>query len=67
MVKAISWRIWATTTTALVAFVATGDWRLSLSIGGLEAVAKIGLFVAHERIWTRIQTREVKHVDHVAH
>lgn len=54
--KAISWRLVATCTTAAIAFAATSDMTLSLSIGGSEAILKIFLFMIHERAWARLQT-----------
>jgi adenylylsulfate kinase len=39
----------------LLVFVFTRKLAMSLAVGGLEFVSKIGLFWLHERAWTRIQ------------
>ncbi|MCL4866374.1 MAG: adenylyl-sulfate kinase [Gemmatimonadales bacterium] len=51
--KAISWRIMGTVATALLVFVFTRRLTLSLAVGALEFVSKIGLFWLHERAWDR--------------
>lgn len=56
-IKAISWRIVATLTTALIAYLVTGDLGVSISIGGAEALVKIGLFMLHEQAWLRLKTK----------
>lgn len=52
--KAISWRLWGTVATAGLVYLFTGRFVLSLAVGGLEFLGKIGLFWLHERLWTRI-------------
>jgi adenylylsulfate kinase len=52
--KAISWRFFGTIATAILVYVFTRNWSLSLAIGGVEFVAKIGLFWLHERLWDRV-------------
>lgn len=53
--KAVSWRILATLVTTSLVWAFTHQLALAASIGGLEAIAKILLFYAHERAWGRIQ------------
>lgn len=50
--KTITWRILATTTTFLIAWALTGDLTAGAAIGGIEAVAKMGLYYWHERAWS---------------
>lgn len=52
--KAISWRILGTIATSAIVFAFTRRWALSLFVGGLEFVLKIGLFWVHERVWDRL-------------
>ena len=52
--KTITWRITASLTTFLIAWVLTGDILVGASIGSIEAIAKIFLYYFHERIWTNI-------------
>ena len=54
MTKTITWRITASLTTFLIAWVLTGDILVGASIGSVEAIAKIFLYYFHERIWTNI-------------
>ncbi|PLY00751.1 MAG: adenylyl-sulfate kinase [Desulfuromonas sp.] len=55
ILKAISWRTWATITTAIIVFIFTGEFALALTVGLLEVVAKMGLYFMHERLWQRIR------------
>ena len=54
MTKTITWRITASLTTFLIAWILTGDILVGASIGSIEAIAKIFLYYFHERIWTNI-------------
>ena len=54
MAKTITWRITASLTTFLIAWILTGDILVGVSIGSIEAIAKIFLYYFHERIWTNI-------------
>ena len=54
ILKAISWRTWATITTAVIVFIFTGQFALALTIGFLEVFAKMGLYFFHERLWQKI-------------
>ena len=53
--KTISWRILATLATATLVFGLLGELILAISIGSLDAVVKLILYYAHERIWARIK------------
>ena len=54
IVKAVSYRILGSTTTALIFYVLTGKPSLSLGAGALDMVLKIGAYFIHERIWNHI-------------
>jgi adenylylsulfate kinase len=54
IVKAVSYRILGSTTTALIFYVLTGKASLSLGAGVLDMVLKIGVYFVHERIWNHI-------------
>ena len=54
VVKALSWRIIATLTTAALVFVVTGRFDLAITVGVFEAVAKMVLYFAHERLWNKL-------------
>lgn len=53
--KAISWRTWATITTAVIVFIFTGEFALAITVGFLEVFAKMGLYFIHERLWQKIR------------
>src|SRR5207237_9869029 len=48
-------RVLGTLATSAIVFVFTRRWALSLFVGALEFVAKIGLFWVHERVWDRLK------------
>lgn len=54
ILKAISWRTWATITTAVIVFIFTGEFVLAITIGSLEVIAKMALYFFHERLWQKI-------------
>ena len=60
VMKALSWRISGTVATTLLVFIFTRRLALSVAVGGLEFVSKIGLFWAHERIWDRLRYGRVE-------
>ena len=51
LLKAFSWRIVATLTTALIAYGITGEIETALAIGGIEFFLKFAIYYAHERVW----------------
>ena len=52
--KAISYRFLGSLATIAISFALTREVNLSLSIGALDLVGKIGLYYLHERIWEKI-------------
>ena len=55
IVKTLTWRIAASLTTFMIAWILTGDLLVGVSIGSIEALAKIFLYYFHERIWNNIR------------
>ena len=55
VVKGISWRFVATTTTIIIVYVFFGRLDLAIAAGLLETVLKVGLYWAHERAWFKIK------------
>ncbi len=55
VLKALSWRVLGTITTAGLVFIFTRRLVLSLAVGALEFFSKIALFWLHERAWDRSQ------------
>ena len=54
IVKTLTWRVTASLTTFIIAWVLTGDLLIGATIGSIEAIAKIFLYYFHERIWNNI-------------
>ena len=54
LLKTMTWRVTASLTTFLIAWILTGDLLIGVSIGSIEAIAKIFLYYYHERIWNNI-------------
>ena len=50
ILKTISWRFWATLTTAALVFAFTGKYEIALAIGGIEIVLKMILYFLHETL-----------------
>ena len=54
IIKTLTWRVTASLTTFIIAWILTGDLLIGISIGSIEAVSKIFLYYFHERIWNKI-------------
>jgi adenylylsulfate kinase len=61
IIKAISWRIFASGATILIVFVFTKKIVLSLGIGATELIVKLILYYLHERIWNILPFGKEKH------
>ena len=55
LAKALSWRFTATLTTALIAYIVTGEMDTAVMIGGIEFILKFIIYYSHERAWHRIR------------
>lgn len=54
IVKAVSYRVWGTLATALIAWVFTHRKDVSLAIGLSDMVVKVIVYYLHERAWSRL-------------
>ena len=61
LLKALSWRIVATVTTAIIAYIITGDVDTAVAIGSIEFVLKFFIYYAHERAWQSVPTSHTPH------
>ena len=52
--KTLTWRITASFTTFVIAWILTDDLLIGATIGSIEAIAKIFLYYFHERLWNNI-------------
>jgi len=55
ILKSVSWRFLGTLDTVIISFFITGAWDFALTIGAIELVTKMGLYLIHERLWNHIQ------------
>jgi uncharacterized membrane protein len=55
LVKALTWRITATLTTAGIAYVVTGELKAAAIIGGIEFIVKFVTYYGHERAWNSVR------------
>lgn len=55
LLKSVSWRIIGTLDTIVISYIITGKLAFALSIGGIELVTKMVLYVVHERVWNSIK------------
>jgi uncharacterized membrane protein len=53
--KALTYRVFGSAGTAAIAYVATGDAKIGVSVGVIDSVVKVGIYYAHERMWYRIK------------
>lgn len=51
ILKTITWRIIATSTTILLVWLFTGSIEIGLGLGVLEIIIKTFLYYFHERFW----------------
>ena len=59
IVKTLTWRVTASLTTFIIAWALTGDLLIGVTIGSVEAIAKIFLYYFHERIWNNISWAKI--------
>ena len=55
VIKAISWRFFATLQTAIIVWVITDEITLAISAGIIDVIVKIISYFIHERIWNNIK------------
>ena len=51
ILKAITWRMLATSTTFIIAYFVTGESVVAFTIAGIETVMKLAIYYLHERAW----------------
>jgi adenylylsulfate kinase len=55
VLKGVSWRFFATSTTVVIVYIFFGRLDLAIAAGIMETVSKVALYWAHERIWMKIK------------
>ena len=54
LIKTIIWRILATILTFLSTWLVTGNVKVGLAIGGVEALVKMIGYFTFERLWNKL-------------
>ena len=49
--KTLTWRLTATITTMVIAWIVSGNPLIGLTIGGIEFFIKMPVYYIHERLW----------------
>lgn len=65
LLKAVSYRIIGTLTTAGLTFLVTGDIQFAVTMGVVEPVAKIIIYYLHERAWQAVPRGTVRRLTHI--
>jgi uncharacterized membrane protein len=52
--KAVSYRLFGSLTTFIIAYIFTGSLTLATTVGVADLFGKIILFYLHERLWNKI-------------
>jgi adenylylsulfate kinase len=55
VLKGITWRVIASTTTMTVVYFVTGDLTLVASVGIVDITAKVFFYYLHERTWGKVR------------
>lgn len=62
LLKAFSWRIVATSTTAIIAYLITGEILAAVLIGSIEFFAKLIIYYLHERAWQLVPRGSIRNL-----
>jgi hypothetical protein len=57
IIKALTYRLWQSINTFLIALFFTGKFETAAQIVSVEVVVKIVVYYWHERIWIRIDKK----------
>lgn len=60
LLKAITYRITGTLTTALITLSVTGEMATALAVGSIEPFVKLLVYFVHERAWQRVPIGTVR-------
>ena len=55
ILKALSYRLLASVTMVVAVYLLTRRLALSLSVGALDLLTKLGLYYLHERLWDLVR------------
>jgi len=57
ILKTFTWRIIATLTTTIIAWIITGDPMIGLKVGSIEFIIKMLLYYFHEKAWHKVDIK----------
>ena len=60
LLKALSWRVIATLTTTIIAYMVTGEVGAAITIGSIEFLLKFVIYYGHERAWQLIPRGKIR-------
>lgn len=60
VLKAVSWRFFATVITGTIVWILTGEFKFAVSVGLLDTAVKIFVYFWHERMWLKISYGKTK-------
>lgn len=60
VLKGLTWRVVATTTIIIIAYLTTGEVETALKIGFIEFFIKLLLYYLHERAWQLVPRGRVR-------
>jgi len=66
VLKAITYRITGTITTAIVTFGVTGELATAVAVGSVEPFVKLAVYYLHERLWQRVPIGTVRRLAHIS-
>ncbi len=59
VLKTISYRVASTSSICLIALLLTGSIKVGMTIGVIELIVNTCIYYVHERVWIRLQGREL--------
>ncbi|NND34083.1 MAG: DUF2061 domain-containing protein [Saprospiraceae bacterium] len=62
VLKGVTWRIIATSTTVAIAYFITGEIGDALKIGAIEFVGKVFIYYLHERLWQMVPRGRIRSI-----
>ena len=65
LLKAITYRVTGTVTTALITLGVTGEFATALAVGSIEPFIKLVVYFLHERAWQRVPIGTVRRLAHL--
>jgi uncharacterized membrane protein len=60
ILKAVTYRVTGTLTTAAITFIVTGEILTAFAVGVIEPFFKIVIYYLHERIWQQVPRGHVR-------